>query len=321
MKKYRFLIVVLIAFASFCIGVSGVRALPACNIGDKKHSKGYGSVTQKYTEAQAGQSATIYIDSNSGNSDFSVSSGWKESSWSEKRNFSIYFASKKSGSKAGTIKTFNMTFYDDEGDALCSLTNENWYEDAVGQQYAIFNFDITSGHISKIEASGTYEYDGKPQNFDTKKFHIGKKKGNTGSVSNTTTTKKTSKGETTTTSTKRTVEDATPGKDKTADVLYGNKKNGVTDKDGNISFSDTDSCDKVHEIIYKYWQYIMIIVPVLLILMLTIDFFKAMISNDSEAIKKSVNNTVKRTISAVVLLALPVLLGFIFSLFGIEVCF
>ena len=64
----------------------------------------------------------------------------------------------------------------------------------------------------------------------------------------------------------------------------------------------------------------MIIVPILLIVMITIDFFKALAKGDSDSIKKAGNNTVKRTIAAVVLLALPALLGLIFSWFGLDLC-
>ena len=64
----------------------------------------------------------------------------------------------------------------------------------------------------------------------------------------------------------------------------------------------------------------MIIVPILLIVMITIDFFKALAKGDSDSIKKAGNNTIKRAISAVVLLALPALLGLIFSWFGLDLC-
>ena len=59
---------------------------------------------------------------------------------------------------------------------------------------------------------------------------------------------------------------------------------------------------------------------ILLIVMITIDFFQALTKGDSDSIKKAGNNTVKRSIAAIVLLALPALLGLIFSLVGLDLC-
>lgn len=96
-----------------------------------------------------------------------------------------------------------------------------------------------------------------------------------------------------------------------------------TDEDGNIIVNDYDSdegCLQVSTIISKYWKYIMVIVPILLIIMMVLDFFKAMTSNDGDAIKKAGTNAVKRTIAAVILLALPALLDLVFGLFGLDLC-
>lgn len=93
-----------------------------------------------------------------------------------------------------------------------------------------------------------------------------------------------------------------------------------TNSDGEIVNSSSTSCTEVSDLIHDYWKYVMVIVPILLIVMMTIDFFKALAKGDSDSIKKAGNNTVKRTIAAVVLLALPALLGLIFSWFGLELC-
>lgn len=324
-KVQKNIIIFFIMIFCFMINVNHIKGLEQCNIGNGSKSEGYGTVTEKYTEAQAGQSATIYIMPPGGiesiGSDFSsISKGWKKSSWSEKREFSITFAAPKSGNKVGTIKTFNMTFYDDDGKALCELTSENWGPEAVGQQYAVFNFSITSGHLSKIAASGTYDYDGE-KDFKERKFHIGKAKGNTGSVSNTTTTKKTSEGETTTSSTKRTVEDATPEHvvpsssyakgTKSPDLVSDSQKVGCDSGDGDTTIS---------ELIEKYWSWIMILAPVALMLLISIDFVKAIMSSDTDMIKKSSSAALKRTIAVVVLLMLPVILNLLLGWFGIEFC-
>lgn len=73
--------------------------------------------------------------------------------------------------------------------------------------------------------------------------------------------------------------------------------------------------------LHKYWRWIMILTPILLIVMITIDFVKALSNNDSDAIKKSSTNAVKRVIAGVILLALPMLLDIIFGWFGLEICF
>lgn len=96
-------------------------------------------------------------------------------------------------------------------------------------------------------------------------------------------------------------------------------KKAITDENGNIVESQT-SCTDVRAIIHDYWKYVMIIVPILLIVVITLDFFKAMVSNDQDAIKKASTNAVKRTIAAVILLALPALLSYILGLFGLELC-
>lgn len=97
------------------------------------------------------------------------------------------------------------------------------------------------------------------------------------------------------------------------------KANSVTDSNGNFSRSST-SCTDVSALIGDYWGYVMIIVPVLLIIMMSIDFLKAMSTGEADALNKAGNNAVKRTIAAVVLLALPALLRMIFGWFGIQIC-
>lgn len=93
------------------------------------------------------------------------------------------------------------------------------------------------------------------------------------------------------------------------------------DAEGNtIIVSNGTSCTDVRNLIHDYWKYVKIIVPVLLIVMMVLDFFKALSSNDSDAINKAASNAFKRTIAAVILLALPALLGLILGWFGIPLC-
>ncbi len=317
MKKdiNKMIITLVTIIISFFAGVSSTMALNECNIGDKNSSRGYGTVDANYTNPSYSQSAKIYLNCLSQQSDSNVSlTGWSKNSWSETRKFEIIYAAPKNAK----VKSFSMVFYNDNGEALCSLTNENWTSDLVGKQYGTFTFNLTSGHVARIVATGKYVQNKETKSFDEKKFFIGKKVGNTGSVSNKTTTKKTKKGETTTTSTRGASNgDAVTGG--TIGVADQTKKY-IVDEDGNIITGQGTSCTDVSNLIHEYWSYVMVIVPILLIIMITIDFFKALAKGDSESIKKAGNNTVKRSIAAVVLLALPALLGIIFDLVGLDLC-
>lgn len=97
------------------------------------------------------------------------------------------------------------------------------------------------------------------------------------------------------------------------DVIQTNEK-------GEIINTSKTSCTDVRDLIHDYWSYVMVIAPILLIVMMTLDFFKAIGSNDADAIKKAGTNAVKRTLAAVILLALPALLGVIFDIFGLPLC-
>lgn len=105
-----------------------------------------------------------------------------------------------------------------------------------------------------------------------------------------------------------------------------------TDKNGDGDTDDAGECVKtsnlecdtgIYNLLNKYWKWVVFIVPLLLIVMITIDFLKAMSFGDADAIKKSSNNAIKRVISAIVLLALPWIISVVFTWFGLEnyLCF
>lgn len=73
--------------------------------------------------------------------------------------------------------------------------------------------------------------------------------------------------------------------------------------------------------IRKYWDWVTFLLPFLLIGFITYDFIKALTSKDSDAIKKSSSNAVKRVIAALILLLLPYLINVIFGWFGLTFCF
>jgi len=81
--------------------------------------------------------------------------------------------------------------------------------------------------------------------------------------------------------------------------------------------------DSLADLINEYWGYVMVGAPILLIVMMIIDFLKAITGNDSDALKKSGNNAIKRVLATVILLMLPLVVSTVFKLFGIGefLCF
>ncbi len=78
--------------------------------------------------------------------------------------------------------------------------------------------------------------------------------------------------------------------------------------------------DEMRGFIRGIWNFVYGLAPIALILFCTIDFVKAMASNDAEAIKKAFTNSMKRIIAGILLLALPLILRIILGWFGIELC-
>lgn len=72
-----------------------------------------------------------------------------------------------------------------------------------------------------------------------------------------------------------------------------------------------------------YWKYVIILAPILLLVMCTVDFMKAVMSGDNDALQKSGTNALKRVIAMIVLLLVPTILSIVFTWFGIEqaLCF
>lgn len=88
-----------------------------------------------------------------------------------------------------------------------------------------------------------------------------------------------------------------------------------------IGDSQKITCDNsLQSFISEIWKYFVIFGPILLIVMVSLDFFKALFSSDSDMLTKSGSNTVKRTISAIILLLLPLIIETILGFFGLELC-
>ena len=112
--------------------------------------------------------------------------------------------------------------------------------------------------------------------------------------------------------------------DKKADKHWSYDKIDGT-LDSNLGDAKTTFCQpKLRGLIRKYWRYLTIGAPILLILLMSFDFTKAVIANDVDAMKKSSSYSIKRAVATALLLFLPLILKLIFGLFGLGddyICF
>ena len=74
------------------------------------------------------------------------------------------------------------------------------------------------------------------------------------------------------------------------------------------------------EMLKDIYSLIKFAVPIILIAMSIKDFGEVIIGQDSDKMKKATSTFIKRLIISVVLLLGPTLIGFIFKIFGIEIC-
>ncbi len=76
----------------------------------------------------------------------------------------------------------------------------------------------------------------------------------------------------------------------------------------------------IKELIDEYWGYVMVVGPVLLIVMMSIEVVKTMFKSDSDLLKKLVDSSVKRTLAAILLFCLPVIIRTVLEIFGLDLC-
>lgn len=99
------------------------------------------------------------------------------------------------------------------------------------------------------------------------------------------------------------------------------KEEDVTSSTKTTVSSPMSNCNSnVYVLLRKYWKIIMVVSPILLILMTTLDFFKAIVSSDSDKLKKASSDALKRTLAYVILVLLPFIIGIIFKWVGVEFC-
>lgn len=333
MKKSKFMLLLLVSIISFSFGVNYIKALPTCNIGYMDLSAGinneigYGTIQVRTGSWNNTTSSTpqIYSCPSSGNC-----SEWYV--WRKERSF--YFEARV---PRGKILNVRYRFYRDtdgkrntRDQAICDGELPASIENNEGTVTVSFN--LTNGNLESAEIWVEYEDEnGKKDELNTSRW-VGKKLGegqtsvtNIDSSSNDMTTKTTEKKP-----------DAQEGSMWGDDGIAYSSSNDGSIADGgaaagigkataskskvDATINGETACNSINDMFDYFWPYVMIIIPILLIIMMSIDFFKSMISNDADAIKKAGSGAVKRTIAAVVLLALPVILRYIFGLFGLDFC-
>lgn len=113
----------------------------------------------------------------------------------------------------------------------------------------------------------------------------------------------------------------------TKDSINQSKNNGGTQNNSYVPLieeTDEKFCDDaMRALIRKYWNYIMLLAPILLIVLLTVDGIKCVSAGTADKIKKYGNDAVKRVIATLILLALPSLISMIMGWFGLSdmICF
>ena len=78
-------------------------------------------------------------------------------------------------------------------------------------------------------------------------------------------------------------------------------------------FADTVDCGVISEFTRPAAHIIMIVAPILLLVLGSIDFLKATTAGDEKDMKKATNNFIKRLIICVIILILPILVNMVIS--------
>ncbi len=309
-KDINKIIVVLVAIMiSFFIGVNSAKALDKCDF-----ENNYGSISESHKphveigDTNYGMSRISYWCYNGKTA---VGAAAKSTCDNASGKFYIQFNVARETSKdGGYVKNTKFTIYNKKGDAQCYIEY-----DESSKKYGVYqyNFNLNKKEVGKIVVEGTYYTGEKDKKFGKNEFNINHDGDSSGD------THTTKKGTTSTS-----IDGDVIGGGAASGTKKGKaKKEAIkTNKSGEIinSLDKDEACTEVSGLIHDYWKYVMVIVPILLIVMITIDFFKALAKGDSDSIKKAGNNTIKRAIAAVVLLALPALLGLIFSWVGLDLC-
>lgn len=94
----------------------------------------------------------------------------------------------------------------------------------------------------------------------------------------------------------------------------------VTTTSGGSEYKSDMCSESLRTLLKRYWKIIMYLLPPLLILMTSIDFFKAITSGDSDKLKKSSSDAMKRTLAFTLLILLKFILSTVLGWVGIDLC-
>ncbi len=347
MKKYRFLIIVIIMMISFCFNIYSIRAknYPFCDIsqyGTVSVTAG-GNSTEKadfIVGGENGKVSTLHNSMLTGNmvlDETAKKSQEKEDNNNWWRNGTATITYTIDAGPGGRVSEITYSLYEDT--KLLSYTKvcQSQIEPKLypNSEVAIVTFKINKGHLAKINLNAKYKAginDGYVAGGGSGGVSVSVKKGLSGNENMPTHTTNGKEEQATSTASAGCTNSDGTGCDDTEKIIsssnaktepgtkVGGKKTIITDEKGNIIGGSTNNCTDVRVVINNYWKYVMVLAPVLLIVLITVDFFKAMASNDADIMKKTVTNVVKRTIAAVILLALPALLSYILGIFGLPLC-
>lgn len=83
----------------------------------------------------------------------------------------------------------------------------------------------------------------------------------------------------------------------------------------------SEVCLTYDKILGKYFSWAVMLMPVLVMVLISVDFIKAVVASDAEKMKKASSNAIKRMTALVAFIALPYILSLIFDLVGMNHCF
>lgn len=321
------LLLVMIIFVSF-LDINYVKAVAQCNIGvcditqtDADCEKGYGTI--RYTTDKSMANANMIQMCRRGN-DGKCGTGLKFAyifDNSEDKQLLVEF----NGNKAtgAIIKTAYIDFYENKDDEspVCRI-DLNTGDNSV----LSVDIDINHGKVNHLIAGGTYlDENGVEQAFSNEMTSVGVHR-------------ILSEGEEPVVNDENISSEENPIESSGTGSSYGESQvveggsqpytttdpaiAPTTGKLGiNIGSSQEITCSNdLKGFINKIWKYFMILAPILLIIMSTLDFFKALFSSEPDMLNKAASNTVKRTLATIILLMLPLLLSTILDFFGLKLC-
>ena len=345
MKKIKTFLLLLVVTLSFCVGIDYIKAadLPTCDLSQ------YGTITVTsggnskepddfvtsdnsgniYTSHNSMMTGNMVLDDEAKKSkeDTDNNNWWHDGTATITYNIDA--------GPGGKVSEIMYTFYEDKalsskGRKVCKTQIP--VDSVPDSEVVIVTFKINKGHLKTINLTAKYHAginDGYVAGGGSGGIDVTVKKGLSKKHKedmpvNTT-------GKTTTSTTTASAGCMNPNgtgcndnekviSSSKAQTQYITGKGAIMDESNIGGGSTENACNSVNTLFDYFWPYVMIIIPAALIVLIAIDFFKAMSSNDNDAIKKAGTNTVKRTIAAVVLLALPAIVRLIFGLVGLDFC-